>query len=203
MPVFDASNLSYQIKELQQMAEQVKQLKSQLKLAEQQYKTLTGSRGLGAILHNPDLLRALPEEWQDIYRAHSGITGLDETINDIKAAEDLQGGAREQQKNMLERARHKHVFDKALGIEAYAKAHQRLAQIEALMHQINRTHDLKSIGELQARINIEQSQIQNEQLKFQLIQQLQLSEERLIQDQEQALSRRLLDKSNTGMPQLP
>lgn len=56
--------------------------------------------------------------------------------------------------------------NKALSQEAYNSAQQRLSNLEDLLQQISTTQDPKSIAELQARINVEQGLIQNEQAKI-------------------------------------
>ena len=56
--------------------------------------------------------------------------------------------------------------NKALSQQAYDSAQQRLSNLEDLIQQISTTQDPKAIAELQARINVEQGLIQNEQAKI-------------------------------------
>jgi type IV secretion system protein VirB5 len=199
--VFDASNLTYQLEQIVQMKNQVDQLKDQLNQAKQQYEAVTGTRNLGSILNNPALKQALPTQWQTVYStgrsANYDISGL---ITNILKEEKYNGSIANMQKSIEERSQKSAATDKAVGLKAYEDAEKRLSQIESLMQKINTTQDPKGIEELQARIAIEQTMIQNETTKLHMISQLQEAEKQLIDEQKKEMNRRILNKNNTGMP---
>ena len=104
------------------------------------------------------------------------------------------------QARIAARSRSTALTDKAIGLRAFDGARARLAQIEQLMTQIDRTRDPKGIQELQARLAVEQAAIQNEATKLQLVAMLMRAEERLVEQQRSELAQRILSASNRGMP---
>lgn len=203
MAVIDSANLANSAKQVAAWSRQLAEMKQQLEQARAQYMAITGNRNLGDILYNPNLQNYLPPEYQNIYDAASysdyGISG---TIADIENAENLIGSIAEIQSSIEGRSRRKSMTDKAVGLKGYEMTKQRLNQIESLMKQINNTQDLKAIGELQARIAIEQATIQNEITKLQMISQLQQAESKLIEQQKHDMHQRIINNNNTKMPRI-
>lgn len=201
MLVFDASNLTYQLEQISHMKNQLDQLKSQLGQAKQQYEAVTGSRNLGAILNNQALKQMLPTEWQYVYSTgRSANYDISGSISNILKEEKYQGSIANMQKSIQDRSQKNAATNKAVGLKAYEDAGKRLLQIESLMQKINTTTDPKGIEELQARIAIEQTMIQNETTKLHMISQLQQAEKQLVQEQKDEMNRRILNKNNTAMP---
>ena len=195
MPVFDASSFG-------QLALTVTTLYQQLSKLEATYQALSGARGFGSVLYDPALRQYLPSEWTTVYDeamagGRGGITG---PLGAIRSSERLGGSVAEGQAAIAARSRNVAMTDKAVGVRAFEGARMRLAQIEQLMGQINLTRDPKAIGELQARIAVEQAAVQNETTKLQLVAMLQRAEERLIEEQKSDLAQRILRGSNRGMP---
>jgi type IV secretion system protein VirB5 len=200
-PVFDASNWTYQLEQIDHMKNQIDQLKSQLNQAKQQYEAMTGTRNLGSILNNPELKQTLPTQWQTVYSTgRSANYDISGSIANIIKEEKYNGSIDSMQKSIQERSQKSAATDKAIGLKAYEDAEKRLSQIESLMQKIDTTKDPKGIEELQARIAIEQTMIQNETTKLQMISQLQQAEKQLIQEQKNEMNRRILNKDNKGMP---
>jgi len=157
---------------------------------------------MGDILWNPELRQYLPADWMHVYDAamagdYAGISGR---LQAIAAAERLGDDVPRAQAEIAARSRATSLTDKAVGVQAFEGAKARLAQIEALMAEVNRTQDPKGIAELQARIAIEQAAVGNEATKLQLVAMLQAAEARLIEEQKGDLARKILSASNTGMP---
>lgn len=179
--------------------EMINQYKTQIDQMKQQYDSLTGSRGLGMILNNPELRDYLPSEWQQVYSSinsggYQGLSGAAQAIldaNNLLNACNSQTGAN---KTACQRELGKAAQDKAWAMEAFDKAQDRWTQIQSLMGQINSTTDPKAIAELQARINAEQAAIQNEQTKLQMFQMLAQVEEKLIEQQQLQQSREELGR---------
>lgn len=152
------------------------------------------------MLNNPALRQYLPVEYQNIYDAAS--SDLSSPIASITAAENLTGSINDMQKSVAARQQQNVITDKAVMLRGYAGTKQRGNQIDSLMNQINSTQDLKAIGELQARIAIEQAAIQNEIVRLQIIEQLQHNEVKLVEEQKSEISRRILNSNNKQMPRI-
>jgi type IV secretion system protein VirB5 len=56
--------------------------------------------------------------------------------------------------------------------QAYTSAAQRITNLQTLLNQVDATPDAKSIADLQGRIQAEQTLLQNEQARLQLIGQI-------------------------------
>jgi type IV secretion system protein VirB5 len=185
--VFDSSSFA-------QLVAQARTLGEQLNRLEKTYSALSGIRGFGDVLYNPELRRYLPADWAHVYDeavsgAYAGISG---TLAAIRTAESVAGTVDEVEARIVGRSRRTTLTDKAVGLQAFAGARARLSQIEGLMGQINRTKDPKGIAELQARIGVEQAAVQNETTKLQLVAMLQRAEERLVEQQKSEQVQRIL-----------
>lgn len=206
--VFDASNLTYQLEQIEHqksqidhMYNQITQLKAQVEQTKKQYEAVTGTRNLGEIFNNSALKNVLPSEWKNIYNAsQNGNYGISGSISDILKEEKYIGSITDMQKSIQARSQQSTATDKAIGLKAYEGAQQRLAQIESLMKKINSTQDPKAISELQARISVEQATIQNETSKLQMISQLQQAEKQLVEEQKKDMNYRILNSNNKSMP---
>lgn len=203
MPVIDVDNLANSAKQVAAWKEQLEAMKRELEQHQQQYKALTGNRNLGKILHDKESYNNLPADYNTIYKQMDGGSyGVSQLANDITNAEKPTGSIPDMQKNIEERSMYTSATNKAMGLKGYEGAHKRLGNIEALMDKVNETQDPKAIGELQARIALEQALIQNESNKLQMISQLQRAEKNLIDVQKHEMNRRLLSSKNTKMPRI-
>lgn len=193
IPVYDGAQFANSVKQLVEMANQLANMKAQLKQAQQQYAALVGSRNFGAILNNPALKNALPENWQNVHEniQKGGYKGLDGTAKALADAAKLvdrcaylknEAAKHSCEAQAVQSAQVKSDISKAL--EA---AQKRLDQIEGLMNQINRTQDPKAIAELQARIAIEQAMIQNENTRLQMYQIMSQANEKMLAEQQKAV----------------
>lgn len=182
IPVIDASGLV-------QAIQTVTQLKQQIEQAKQLYASMNGARGLGSILNNPSLRNYLPDNWQGVYDSvkSGGYNGLTSTAKVVRNANMVRDNCANKTgttqaicyRQAAQAAQYKDFIGTAL--EGSSK---RLNQIEGLMNQINATGDAKAIGELQARISVEQANIQNETTKMQLFKMMADAEEKLISQQQ-------------------
>lgn len=198
LAVIDSANLAKSAEQITALGQQLAAMKAQLEQTKEQYTTITGNRGLGSLLYNQDLYKVLPE----IAPANSKAYDLAGILAEIASREQLTGSIKEIQNKIIQRQRQSSLTNKAVSLAAYQAAVSRLEQIEALMHQISKTQDLKAINEVQARIAIEQTAIQNEITKLQMLSELQLAEQRLIQEQRRETSRRILNSNNTSTPRI-
>ena len=150
---------------------------------------MVGSRNFGAILNNPALKNALPENWQTVHNniQKGGYKGLDGTAKALADAAKLVDRCaylkNEASKQACEAQAVQSAQVKSDITKALEAAQKRLDQIEGLMNQINRTQDPKAIAELQARIGIEQAMIQNETTRLQMYQIMNQANEKMIAEQ--------------------
>lgn len=194
VPVIDAKAAANFLQQFAMMDNQLSTAKNTLQQAEQLYQGMSGSRGMGDILNNPELRNYLPVEWQAVYDMYG------DQVFDILKSEELTGTYEEMQARVEARTPGIIATNKVIGMRGLEGSRERLNQIDNLMRQINETPDQKSIQELQARIAIEQATIQNELVRVQLISQLQQAEQRLAEEQRDTLSLEVFKSTNTGMP---
>jgi len=208
MTVYDPTNSANMINSISQLKAQLDQMKqvydttvSQLNQARQSYESATGSRNLGDVFSNPLLRKYLPQDYRRIYdRAQvGGYSGISGTIDQVLKSEALNGTVAEQQQAIAARRRASAATNRLIGQDGFDGAEARLQQLDQLQSQISATQDPKAIAELQARIQIEQANIQAEATKLQLLSQLAKAEEQLAAEQRRELSAKILNPRNTNM----
>jgi type IV secretion system protein VirB5 len=204
IPVYDGARAADFAQQFLRMQEQLETARQQLSEARRMYESVSGSRGFGQLMRNPQLREFLPQDMQSVYDATrgGGYAGISGGIAEIEEQERFGGSIDDMQRHIAGRQHRAAATDKAVGLRGYAGAQQRLDQLEGLMDAIDQTDDPKAIAELQARINGEQAAIQNEATKLQMIAQLQGAEQRLVDEQKRAMSRRILNPENQGMPSI-
>lgn len=202
IPVTDGAaiktSVQQQVETMAKWKLQYDQMVSQIDQMRQEYQSITGVRGLGDVLNNPALRDYLPDDWQGVYDSvksggYAGLSGrADQVYNDNKIYDTCVNHTDEQSRISCEAQAVKGAQDKAFALDAYDKAKERLGQIDALMQEINRTQDPKSIAELQGRIAAEQALIQNEQTKLQMYSMVASAEDRLLQQRQREINAKVL-----------
>lgn len=156
--VADPQALANHITELAKMVEQIRQLENQLKQMEREYTSMTGSRGLGGLInsaYDKDVLKDLD------------LKGL-MSQNGLKSSNDydLEEGVGEvfdlSNKNA---AQYSGQATKSLS------GRDRFDELKGLVSKVNNSSDPKEVMDLQARIGAEQSFLQNEVAKLQILEQ--------------------------------
>ena len=134
-----------------------------------------------------------------------GYTSLRSQINNIKAAAQIHSVADSgldpngaAGRAMLG-AQNQAAMNRALSEEGYKQASDRIASIQTLIDSIDGAPDAKDIADLQARIQAEQTMVQNEAVKLQLLSQLQQAQRDLAQQQAREISMRVT-KDPGGVP---
>lgn len=199
IPVIDVASLAQQIEQVAAWAQQYQQMTQQIQQLQQQIASTTGSRGFSSALNSPAFQQArrmLPQDAQTLLDlAVNGSYGnLANSISSIKQnTTTLNRGNFSDQlgSDMWEADLNRAASNKALSMEAYNSAQQRLSNLESLMSQISTTDDPKAIGELQARIATEQGIIQNEQAKIQAMSMLVAAEKQISETQARDISVRM------------
>lgn len=208
MAVFDASavaNTAQQITQLKsqldQMVKTYETVTSQLRKAEEAYNAVTGVRNLGDIFNNPALRQYLPADMKRVYDASQagGYKGISGTVDEILQLEALSGSTKDQMRQINERSRRNAATAKLVGEDAYEGAQLRMDQLDKLLGEINKTQDPKALGELQARIAMEQASLQHEAIKLQLLSQMAQAEDRLAAQQRREASSAIINPANTKM----
>lgn len=186
----------HQAQTLAQWANQYKQMVDQITQMENQFKSITGSRGLGQIMNNPALRDYLPADWQKVYDSvraggYAGLTGSGKSVYDANKIFDACTYIKDDaQRGACQARAVKPAQDKGFAMDAYQSAKARIDQIDGLMAKINDTQDPKAIAELQARIAAEQANIQNEHTKLQLYAMMAAAEDKLQLQRQRELNAR-------------
>ncbi|MDP3613969.1 MAG: P-type DNA transfer protein VirB5 [Rubrivivax sp.] len=208
MAVFDSAAVANQATQITHMTNQLSQLKStydqitsQLQQAKQQYESMTGARGFGDQINNPQLRKYLPADYKKVYdlAQGGGYKGISGTIDTVLAAEKLTGTVAEQMAAIRSRQTRSLATNKLIADDGFAGAEARLDQLEQLRQQISQTQDAKGVAELQARIAVEQAAIAGEATKLQLLALMAQAEEKLAAEQVREWNRKVLNPNNTGM----
>lgn len=148
--------------------EQIALAKNQLDIATRQIQALTGGRGLGMIMNDPSIRATLPQDVRDLLGqldgAMSGLGASTESI--LSQVREPVTDFKSERAQLYERSEELSARMQALNQAGYEALNKRSAQIDGLQQQIDQTQDPKAIAELQARIQIEQSNIAIEQQRL-------------------------------------
>lgn len=157
--VADPQALANHITELAKMVEQIRQLENQLNQMEREYTSMTGSRGLGSLInsaYDKDVLKDLD------------LKGL-MSQNGLKSSNDYnlgQGVGEVFDLSNKNAAQYSGQATKSL-----SQAQERFDELKGLVSKVNNSSDPKEVMDLQARIGAEQSFLQNEVAKLQILEQ--------------------------------
>ncbi|EHR71213.1 Type IV secretion system protein [Burkholderiales bacterium JOSHI_001] len=198
IPVIDAANLVQTIQSVVNSITQINNQVQQIGQLRNHLGSINGVRNLGNILNSPALRNYVPAEAYTFVNAvdTSGYSGLNATAKALRDAGmvynclDRDGAARTAcQASLAAPYQHKGLLQ-----DAMRTASGRLAQINALMNQINATNDQKSVQEIQARIGAENALLAHEMSQVQMLQGMAESEDRIARSRErerqyQALAR--------------
>lgn len=181
MPVIDFTAAMNAAQELQAWGQQAQQMQQQITTMAQQlqqiqmlYSSVTGGpntlKNLASLGNNSTLYKYLPNDYQQVLQ--SGYAGW-QAINQANqiadpAATGLSGKGLQ---TITQRAMQ---ISSNVGMmqQAYSSAAQRISNLQTLLNQVDSTPDAKSIADLQGRIQAEQTLLQNEQARLQLIGQI-------------------------------
>ena len=156
IPVIDAASLAQAIQQVMHMMEQIEHMKNQLAVAEKELDRISGSRGMGNILHS--------------------TYDLAVTVDQTEILEDV--GLKSAEKNGLV-GKEADLFDEgnknvALRLgqsqKSLEQATERFSELSKLVAMVNNCPDQKDILDLQARIQAEQVLLQNEMVKLTMLQ---------------------------------
>lgn len=204
IPVTDAiqngQTATHNMATVAQWAKEIAEMKMQYDMLTQQYGKMevmeglvSGSRALG-VNNTPGINGAIPNQVGSIYSGSFGDT------KSIMSTERVQATNRDTQNQLRERSFQSAAAEKALALNTFAGAQERLENINSLIVKVGNSKDPKTTQDLQARIGAEQALIQTETTKLQMVSQLAKSEEKLVNEKRQQMNRDILNPENTGMP---
>jgi len=207
IPVIDIANL---IQTIQQVLNDVTKIENQVQQITQlqnQLTSMTGVRNLGEFSNNPALQNYIPAQAYTLVNAvdssgYSGLSPTGKTLRDssmIYNCLDLTGTAQTSCQARLAQP----YQDKGMLQDAMKAAAGRLAQISALMGQINATTDQKGVLEIQARIGAENAMLTHEVSQIQMLQGMADSEERIERSQDRERQDQMLGRTGRISDYLP
>ncbi|TQJ94644.1 P-type DNA transfer protein VirB5 [Achromobacter sp. SLBN-14] len=193
IPVVDAASIADRaikhVETLAKYAEQIEVLKGQLESQKRQLESLTGTRNLGDILNNPAIREALPADAREILRAsNGGLGGISDAVERIEREERLTGNYEQDKKNLDARAEKLAVRSQAMMEQTQKAMTARVKQVDQLQAKINQTQDPKAIADLQARLLVEQANIQADQTRADMLTRQIEAEQALMEQQAQKLA---------------
>jgi type IV secretion system protein VirB5 len=152
------------------MAEQLEQLQKQLDAVNAQKEAMTGSSGQGAI-STEDYADSVPRDWRETLDALNNggkVSELakamrDKAEKDIESTGDIKADAKKNLDNGFDNA----INGQALNAAAYEASTKRIENLTKLQEQIDKTKSVKEAADLQARIQVESSLINNELVRTQ------------------------------------
>lgn len=192
--VVDVASLSQLLHQVQTLAQQLSTARAQLTQAQSLYRSVTGSRGMQRLLStaNPNYL---PSSWTQLSAAMQGAGaygalagGVTAALgsNSVLSAAQLAALSADEQAQIGE-ARRCVALLQALAQQALSNASGRFDDIRQLGAAIGAAADQKSILELQAALGTEDSLLQNEQTKLQVLFQAAQSDQAAANEREREL----------------
>ena len=192
IPVIDAAHIATaKMNSAEQIAKWVVQLqdmKTQIDKMQGVWSTLKDGRGMANILKEDLAKQFLPKDYWAVAEAirnnrgdWSGISGK---VADLIKANQLKSCAELNKDPILRQqceAQWRNVaLQKELGDLGYKKAAENIENLQKFVKSINESADQKVISEIQARIQVEQVRMQNEQMKLATIQKMEEAERMLV-----------------------
>lgn len=183
--VVDVGAIAQLIQQVNTMRQQLETTRDQLQQARETLDSMRGGRGMEQLLAGT-ARNYLPEDWQQLSavldQSSAGygtlaaelqrLINTNAILNPEQVA-SLSAGERSQ----LEAARRSAALLQALTREALSTTSRRFQSIQQLINAISRAEDQKAILDLQARIQAEQSMLQNEGTKLGILYQTAQAEE--------------------------
>jgi len=180
IPVVDgasiAQNAANFLQEMLEMAKQLEMLQSQLSQQIKEYESLTGDRGMGALLDG-QVKNYIPDNWKSalaILDKPSGYSKLSSAVQDILESNKILSDSEVSRfgpntRRVLEDQRKAVATYQALSGASLDNASERFGALQELTNKIGSATDPKAILDLQARIQSEQTSLTNEANKLQAL----------------------------------
>jgi type IV secretion system protein VirB5 len=173
------------VQEVMTATEQLETLKSELQQAEQTLQSMSGGRGMQALLGGQNR-NYLPANWSQLSTLSTAGGGnygvLSSTVQSLISGNAVLSPQRvatlaPADQQQIASSRQWVATNQAVSQTALASASQRFATLQGLIDAIPSATDQKGILDLQARINAELGMLQNEQTKVQVLSQAMQAQE--------------------------
>ena len=204
--VIDVNAATQWVQQIASTKQQIDNLRSQLTQAKQTYDSIAGTRNIGNLLKNQLLTQALPQEYLPVLQAiRSGTDGKmgglsSQILATISATQIRSCG--DQYNNVNERAACELRWRQLAAIRvsndnAYQASFKNIANLEQFVNGITSAPDAKTIADLQARIQLEQIRVTNEQTKMATIKAMQDAQDKIDAENNKEASRASLRKTSS------
>jgi type IV secretion system protein VirB5 len=183
--VIDVGAIAQLIEQVAAMYQQLETARNTLRQAEQQYRAMTGGRGMDRLLSGTDR-NYLPANWAQLEAAMQRADGtyralgtrLQALLSDNALLSDERVAALSpMEREQLEAARRSAALFQATSRQALETTSGRFQALQQLVDAIPGAQDQKAILDLQARIAAEQAMLANEQTKLNVLHQVAQAEE--------------------------
>jgi type IV secretion system protein VirB5 len=175
--VIDVAAIAQLVQQVQQLEQAIQLAQGQLTQAQQAYAAITGGRGMQLLLANIDR-NYLPATWAQLLAAANGgggrygFLGGDVTATILRnailqPADMLDYSPAET--NILQARRSSVALNESLTRQELQNVSERFDSIQQLTNAIPTAVDEKAILDLQARIQVEQGMLQNENSKLHVL----------------------------------
>jgi type IV secretion system protein VirB5 len=175
--VIDVGAITQLLVEVQQLEQALQVAQRSLAQAQQAYSAITGGRGMQFLLSGTNR-NYLPANWAELSGAQNGAGGpygalgsdVTATVqrNAILTPTNTQNFSAAENRQLSSR-RSAVALQEALTRAELANVSERFAAIQTLINAIPRATDEKGILDLQARIQVEQGMLQNENSKLHVL----------------------------------
>ncbi len=167
------------------LVEQLETARSHLEQAQQQYESMTGLRGMEALLSGT-VRNYLPADWPALEQLLDGIGGDYSALagqltalidaNAVLTPEEI-AHISDEERGQLEAARRSAALLQATSRQALDAASDRFEALQELINAIPAAEDQKAVLDLHARIGAEQAMLQNDHTKLMVLYQAVQAEE--------------------------
>ena len=191
LPVIDGAHIATaKMNNMEQIAKwvvQLERMKTELEQTKGIWDSLKDGRGMGNILREDLIRQFLPHDYwavaESIRNGNGNWNGISGRVTDIVKAYQYKSCAELNKDPVLrqecERQWRNAAMNKDFGDLAYKKAAENITNLQEFVRNINSSSDQKVIAEIQARINVENARLQNEQIKLSTIAKMEESERQL------------------------
>jgi len=175
--VVDVGAIAQLVQQLSTMEQQLGTMQSHFRQAQQEYQSITGSRGMQNLLTGT-VRNYLPADWQALQASLTSATGAYPALSaSIQQALNANAVLNAQQLSTLSATERSQVLGSRQSVamlqattqQALTNISNRFASIQQLINAIGTARDQKSILDLQARISAEQGMLANDETKLQVI----------------------------------
>lgn len=190
IPVYDNAQFLQQVQQVVSWTKQLTEMKNQLTQMKQTYDSLNGLRDIGGLLNNELLNQYIPKDYvaavSDLRRGVKGaFSGISGDLQDIVKANQLWQCAKQSSKKADQEACDKQwqqlALDKKLGDIGYQQAAKNIDNLQQFVNSIKTSPDAKSLADLQARIQVEQVRMANEEIKLKTVAMMREADEKMRQ----------------------